>query len=170
MKPFTKSLKTIGIAAAFAGASMVASLPAAAQSLSDILNRVQQDSQEMSSESQQRLRDFQTRVNEQEALMSQARNELAVANSRGNALSAQFDAYQAEINDLDAQLQEQAVTLDNWSVNSVPLLVKFSRLCARASQASTILAVLKPFLKLLKLLRFQPAKSLIVYQKRSFVR
>ena len=78
MKPFTKSLKTIGIAAAFAGASMVASLPVAAQSLSDILSRVQQDSQEMSSENQQRLRDFQTRVNEQEALMAQASSELEI--------------------------------------------------------------------------------------------
>ena len=58
MKPFTKSLKTIGIAAAFAGASMVATLPAAAQSLSDILSRVQQDSQELSAENTQRLEQF----------------------------------------------------------------------------------------------------------------
>ena len=63
MNTFTKSLKTIGIAAAFAGASMVASLPAMAQtSLADILDLVQQDSTEMSQESQTRLRDFQTRV------------------------------------------------------------------------------------------------------------
>ncbi|MEO1304711.1 MAG: MotA/TolQ/ExbB proton channel family protein [Pseudomonadota bacterium] len=108
MKSFTKSLKTIGIAAAFAGASMAASLPVAAQSLSDILNRVQQDSQELSAENQQRLRDFQTATAEQEAAMQAARGELNQANARGNALSAQFDAYQAEINELDAQLQEQA--------------------------------------------------------------
>lgn len=108
MKTFTKSLKTIGIAAAFAGASMAASLPVAAQSLSDILSRVQQDSQELSSENQARLREFQVATSEQEAAMNQARGELAQANARGNALGAQFDAYQAEINELDANLQEQA--------------------------------------------------------------
>lgn len=109
MKPFTKSLKTIGIAAAFAGASMVASLPAMAQtSLSDILSRVQQDSQELSSENQQRLDQFRRATNEQEAAMNAARGELNAANARGNALSAQFDQYQAQINELDAQLQEQA--------------------------------------------------------------
>ena len=84
MNTFTKSLKTIGIAATFAGASMVASLPAVAQTtLSDILNRVQQDSQEQSAENTQRLRDFQTRVNEQENLMGQASAELSRANARG---------------------------------------------------------------------------------------
>lgn len=108
MKTFTKSLKTIGVAAAFAGASMAATLPVAAQSLSDILNRVQQDSQELSTENQQRLRDFQTAASEQEAQMAQAQGELAQANARGNALGAQFDAFQAEINTLDADLQEQA--------------------------------------------------------------
>lgn len=109
MKSFTKSLKTIGIAAAFAGASMVASLPAMAQvSLSDILNRVQQDSATMSEENTTRLRDFQTRVSEQADLMAQARGELSQANARGNALSAQFDTYQAEIDTLAAELDVQA--------------------------------------------------------------
>ena len=108
MNPFTKSLKTIGIAAAFAGASMVASLPAASQSLSDILNLVQQNSQELSTENQQRLDDFRRASSEQEAQMAQARSELNAANAAGNALSAQFDAYQAEINTLAAELDEQA--------------------------------------------------------------
>lgn len=109
MKTFTKSLKTIGIAAAFAGASMVASLPAMAQtSLSDILDLVQQNSQELSNENQQRLRDFQTAANEQEAQMQQAQGELARANSRGNALSAQFDTFQLEIDTLAADLDVQA--------------------------------------------------------------
>ncbi|MEM7638668.1 MAG: MotA/TolQ/ExbB proton channel family protein [Pseudomonadota bacterium] len=109
MNTFTKSLKTIGIAAAFAGASMVASLPAMAQaSLGDILDLVQQDSTEMSQESQTRLRDFQTRVAEQEDLMAQASSELAQANAVGNRLSAQFDAYQAEIDTLAAELDLQA--------------------------------------------------------------
>ncbi|NQY15110.1 MAG: MotA/TolQ/ExbB proton channel family protein, partial [Henriciella sp.] len=109
MNTFTKSLKTIGIAAAFAGASMVASLPAMAQvSLSDILNRVQQDSNEMSQENQTRLREFQTAVDDQERQMDEARGELAQANAVGNRLSAQFDAYQAEIDTLAAELDVQA--------------------------------------------------------------
>ncbi|MEL6858123.1 MAG: MotA/TolQ/ExbB proton channel family protein [Pseudomonadota bacterium] len=108
MKPFTKSLKTIGIAAAFAGASMVAALPAAAQSLSDILAKVQTDSQTMSAENQQRLRDFQTAADDQENQMRVAQGELAAANARGNALSNQFDVYQAEIDTLAAELDVQA--------------------------------------------------------------
>jgi len=109
MKPFTKSLKTIGIAAAFAGASMVASLPAVAQtSLNDILNLVQQDSQELSAENQQRLDDFRRATAEQENQMAQARSELNAANAQGNALSAQFDGFQAEINTLAAELDVQA--------------------------------------------------------------
>lgn len=108
MNTFTKSLKTIGIAVAFAGTSMIASLPVAAQSLSDILARVQQDSQEMSAENQQRLDQFRRDRDQQAAAMAEARSELNAANARGNALSAQFDANQAQINQLDAELQEQA--------------------------------------------------------------
>lgn len=109
MKPFTKSLKTIGIAVAFAATSMAASLPALAQtSLSDILARVQQDSEELSAENQSRLDQFRRATSEQAAAMTAARGELNAANARGAALGAQFDANQAQINDLDAQLQEQA--------------------------------------------------------------
>lgn len=109
MKPLSKSLKAIGIAAVFAGTSMVASLPAVAQtSLSDILRRVEQDSQQLSAENQQRLEQFRRERDQQAAAMAQARNELAAANARGNALGTQFDANQAQINDLDSQLQEQA--------------------------------------------------------------
>ncbi|MEL7042126.1 MAG: MotA/TolQ/ExbB proton channel family protein [Pseudomonadota bacterium] len=108
MKPFKTSLKTIGIAVAFAGTSMFATLPMAAQSLSDILNRVQQDSAEMGQDDAARIRDFQTRLDEQESLMQQAQGELATANARGNALSAQFDVYQADIDTLAAELDEQA--------------------------------------------------------------
>ncbi|MEC7290461.1 MAG: biopolymer transporter ExbB, partial [Pseudomonadota bacterium] len=108
MKPFTKSLKTIGIAVAFAATSMAASAPAVAQSLSDILARVQQDSEELSAENQSRLDQFRRASSEQAAAMAAARGELNAANARGAALGAQFDANQAQINDLDAQLQEQA--------------------------------------------------------------
>jgi len=108
MKPFTKSLKTIGVAVAFAATSMVASAPAVAQTLSDILARVQQDSQELSAENEARLRDFRSANTDQAEAMASARGELNAANARGAALGAQFDANQAQINDLDAQLQEQA--------------------------------------------------------------
>ncbi len=108
MKPFTKSLKTIGIAAAFAVTSMAASAPAMAQTLSDILARVQQDSQELSAENEQRLNEFRRATTEQENQMAQARSELNAANARGNALGAQFDTYQAEIDTLATELDVQA--------------------------------------------------------------
>ncbi|MCH9752289.1 MAG: hypothetical protein K0U61_08740 [Alphaproteobacteria bacterium] len=139
-----------------------------AQTLSDILARVQQDSQELSAENEQRLNEFRRATAEQENQMAQARSELNAANARGNALGAQFDTYQAEIDTSQQSLTFKLVTSLNWSVNSAPLLVKFSRSCAKASQASNIRAAMKVCPKLQKQRRFQLVKSLIVFQRRSF--
>ena len=108
MKTFRTSLKAIGVAAVFAGASVMAAVPASAQSLSDILSRVQQDSRELTTENQQRLDRFRRERDQQAAEMAEARRELSAATSRGNALSATFDENAREIALLDAELTEQA--------------------------------------------------------------
>ena len=108
MFKYTSSLKAFGAAALLGLSSVAVTLPATAQSLSDVLNKVREDSSTMSAEDQQRLRDFQSDLNSQEAKMAEARAALNAAEARGRALSAQFDANEATLGDLEAQVSEQA--------------------------------------------------------------
>lgn len=62
----------------------------------------------MSAADQARLREFQQDKNAQEARMTEARNALAVVEARGRALGAEFDANEAELGALEAQVSEQA--------------------------------------------------------------
>ena len=109
MKIMTKSFKAFGAAAIFASAAMAVSLPATAQvSLSDILNRVNQDSNQMSAEDQTRVAQFQRDRDEQATAMAAARSELNNAEAIGAQLGRQFDANEEILGELSAELEEQA--------------------------------------------------------------
>jgi biopolymer transport protein ExbB len=108
MKTFKSSLKALGAAVLFGSVSLVAAAPASAQSLTDVLAKVRQDANQMSSEDQARLRQFQADKNQQSASMAEARNVLAAAEGRARALSAEFDANEAALSALEAQVSEQA--------------------------------------------------------------
>ena len=108
MLNFKSSLKVLGAASLLGLSSLAVSAPASAQSLQDVLNRIRADSNQMSAEDQQRLKDFQAATADQEREMSSARAALAAAEGRGRALSAQFDANEAILADLEAQVSEQA--------------------------------------------------------------
>lgn len=111
MKLFTKSLQTLGATALVMGSAIAFSAPALAQenvSLSDILRRVQQDSQQMSAEDQRRLQEFRQQTAEQSRLMSEARGQLNAAEARGRALSAEFDENERQLTELSAELETQA--------------------------------------------------------------
>ncbi len=108
MLNFKSSLKTLGAATLLGLSSLAVSAPATAQSLQDVLNRVRADSNQMSAEDQQRLREFQQDTAAQEAAMATARQALAAAEGRGRALSAQFDANEAVLADLEDQVSQQA--------------------------------------------------------------
>ena len=108
MKTFKSSLKALGAAVLFGSVSLVASAPASAQSLTDVLAKVRQDANQMSSEDQARLRQFQADKNSQAASMQEARNVLAAAEGRARTLSAEFDANEAALSALEAQVSEQA--------------------------------------------------------------
>ena len=111
MKTFNKTLQTLGAAALIAGSALTIAAPAVAQenvSLSDILRRVQQDSQQMSAEDQRRLQEFRQDTAEQQSRMSQTRSELNAAEARGRTLSAEFDANEQELSQLSAELESQA--------------------------------------------------------------
>ena len=108
MLKFNSSLKALGAATLLGLGSIAVSAPATAQSLQDVLAKVRQDSNQMSAEDQQRLREFQADTAAQSQKMSDARGALAAAEARGRALSAQFDANEATLADLEAQVSEQA--------------------------------------------------------------
>ena len=108
MLNFKSSLKALGAASLLGLGSLMVAAPASAQSLADITKRIQADSNEMSAENQQRLREFQQDKNAQEAKMAEARQALASAEARGRTLGAEFDANEATLADLEAQVTEQA--------------------------------------------------------------
>ena len=110
MNPIKKSLQAFGAAALVMGSAMAISAPAVAQdvSLSDILRRVQQDSQQMSAEEQRRLQEFRSDAATQQQKMQQARADLNAAEARGRQLSAEFDQNERQISQLSAELETQA--------------------------------------------------------------
>ncbi len=108
------SLKALGAAAVLGLSAFVVpsfTAPAMAQqasSLGEILERVRRDSSELSAENQRRLREFQQARDEQSALLADARADLAAAEARGRALSAEFDENEARLSELQAQLDTEA--------------------------------------------------------------
>ena len=100
--------KTLGAAAVLSLGAFSLSAPASAQSLSDIANRIKQDSSQLSAENQARLRRFQQARDEQASIMAAARQELNAAESRGRSLSGQFDANEAKLSELQNRLEEEA--------------------------------------------------------------
>jgi biopolymer transport protein ExbB len=108
MKTFKSSLKALGAAVLFGSVALAASAPASAQSLSDVLAKVRQDANQMSAEDAARLKQFQADKNSQAASMEAARNALAVAEGKARTLSNEFDANEAALGALEAQVTAQA--------------------------------------------------------------
>ena len=108
MLTFKSSLKALGAASLLGLSSFIASAPASAQSLADVVKLIQKDSNELSAENTQRLKEFQQDKAAQEAKMSDAKNALAAAEGRGRALGDEFDANEAKLGDLEGQVNAQA--------------------------------------------------------------
>ncbi len=108
MFKLTHSLKAMGAAALFAVGAVAAAAPAAAQSLSDILAEVRSDSEELSRQNAQRLREFQNALGEEQERIASARAELNAAEARGRALSTEFDENEVVLTDLQAELETLA--------------------------------------------------------------
>lgn len=108
MLNFKSSLKALGAASLLGLSTFIVAAPASAQSLADVVKRIQADSNEMSAENQQRLKEFQQDKNAQAAKMSEAQSALASAEARGRALGDEFDANEAKLADLEGQVTAQA--------------------------------------------------------------
>ena len=81
--------------------------PAPAGSISELLARVRSDAREASAENQTRLREFQSSTNQQQALLSQARAEMAALERQAASLSTQFETNQANIDVLADELRQR---------------------------------------------------------------
>jgi len=108
MLKFKSSLKALGAASLLGLSAFTMAAPASAQSLADVLKKVQADSNEMTAENQQRLKEFQTDKNAQASKMAAAQAALNAAEGRGRTLGNEFDANEATLGDLEAQVTAQA--------------------------------------------------------------
>jgi len=102
------NLKAMAAAAIFGAGTLVTAAPAMAQSLADVLAAVRRDSNELSRENEQRLKEFRAAAAQQEASMSTLRNELAAAEAQGRRLQAEFGANQDKISEKSAELNTLA--------------------------------------------------------------
>jgi len=102
MKIFTKTT------AAFVGAAVLLSAtPASAQinSISDLLNKVRNDSAATEAENRDREAKFRQRANEQTSMLSQARGELAQLERKATSVQSTFDANGRTISGLEGELR-----------------------------------------------------------------
>ncbi len=102
------SLKAAGAALLLSLGTLAFAAPAAAQSLGDVLRRVQEDANQMSQQDQQRLRQFEQDRANQAARMTEARNALATAEARARALTAQYEENERQLGDLEDQVSTLA--------------------------------------------------------------
>jgi len=102
MKFFTKTT-----AALVGGAIMLSATPAMAQvtSVSDLLNKVRQDSAKTEAENRDREAKFRQRRDQQAGLLSQARGELAQLERKANSVQSNFDSNQRTIDRLEGELR-----------------------------------------------------------------
>ena len=102
MKFFTKTT-----AAFVGGAIMLSATPAMAQvtSVSDLLNKVRQDSAKTEAENRDREAKFRQRRDQQAGLLSQARSELAALERKANSVQRTFDGNQNTIDRLEGELR-----------------------------------------------------------------
>ncbi len=104
MKLFTKTT-----AALVGTALLVTAAPASAQggisSVSDLLNKVRSDAAQTESENRQREAQFRQRRDQQSALLSKARGELATLERQARSVQSTFDSNQGRIDSLTEQLR-----------------------------------------------------------------
>ena len=102
MKFFTKTT-----AALVGSAVLLSAMPASAQitSVSGLLDKVRQDAAKTAQDNRDREAKFASRKNEQSALLSQARGELASLERKANSVQSTFDSNQNRITRLEAQLK-----------------------------------------------------------------
>ena len=105
---FMSSLKAAGAAALFGLSTLAMSVPANAQSFSQVLDAIRRDSSQLTAENQARLQEFRQAAAEQEATLQRGRQQLNAVRAEANALSTEFDENEARLGELQGQLEAEA--------------------------------------------------------------
>ncbi len=102
MKIFTKAtVAALGAAVLFSATPVTAQI----SSIPDLFNKVRQDAAKTEQENQQREAEFRARANEQQALLSTARGELATLERQAQQVENSFAANRREIDQLEGELR-----------------------------------------------------------------
>jgi len=105
---FMSSLKAAGAAALFGLSTLAMSVPANAQSFSQVLDAIRRDSSQLTAENEARLQEFRQAAAEQENILSRGEEELNAVRAEANALSTEFDENEARLGELQAELEAEA--------------------------------------------------------------
>lgn len=103
-----KSLKVLGASFLVGASAVLTAQPVLAQSLSEVLAAVRRDSEQMSAADTQRLEEFRRDAASQSARMAEGRNALAAAEAKGQQLTAEFNANEARLGELEEQVNNLA--------------------------------------------------------------
>ncbi|PHR55300.1 MAG: flagellar motor protein MotA [Robiginitomaculum sp.] len=108
MKITMKSLSCAALAlvGAFGLSGSALAQGAPVTSINELIQRVGRDSREAQAEANRRVSEFQAKGSEQRALLARAKRELAGLRAAEKTNSAKFDANEASIGELDAELRK----------------------------------------------------------------
>ena len=108
MSKFVELCKVLGITIALATITFAVSMPAQSQSLQDVLNAVNRDSDQMNTEDQQRLRRFQNELSTQQREMTRLKNDIVAVENKIKRLEAEFERNETTIKDVQARIKVEA--------------------------------------------------------------
>lgn len=108
MSKFVELCKVLGVTIALAAITFAVSMPAQSQSLQDVLNAVNRDSDQMNTEDQQRLRRFQNELSTQQREMTRLKNDIVAVENKIKRLEAEFERNETTIKDVQARIKVEA--------------------------------------------------------------
>ncbi|MCW5725266.1 MAG: MotA/TolQ/ExbB proton channel family protein [Maricaulaceae bacterium] len=108
MKTVVKIFAAVSLGAALTAGAMAQDRPRQTEpvaSISELLNRVRQDTREASAENQRRIAEFRQARDQQQGLLSNARAQLSALVGEANRLTQEYESNRETVAELDAQLR-----------------------------------------------------------------
>lgn len=108
MSKFVEVFKILGVSVALIMGTIILAAPAQSQSLEDVLNAIERDSNEMTTEDQQRLRRFQQELSTQKREMTRLKNNLVAVENKIVRLKNEFELNELTIEEVEARIKAEA--------------------------------------------------------------
>lgn len=108
MSKFVEVFKILGVSTALTICAFILAAPTQAQSLEDVLNAIERDSDEMTTEDQQRLRRFQQELSTQKREMTRLKNNLVAVENKIVRLKKEFERNELTIKEVTARIKTEA--------------------------------------------------------------